>query len=208
MILNAITGKEEFPIGQCKLNLFFAPSSRFPGSETFLGMAAREGKNGISAHGQRTVIPAVQGGVKELGEWTNASYNVPERMVLKIFGQKKTQEVSRPTMASMFVQVRDSAPLNRVLFRTLGWSRAAFQSVMIEGRFDIISADEARALGVYIPAQYAHYAQEDYIRRLFTVEQVAPETHTRVEVAPRVVENSLGQEVEIVTTRRRRGISL
>lgn len=187
---------------------FVCGTSRFPGPETFLGVAAREGKHGVSAQGQRTVIPAVHGGIKELGEWTNASYNVPERMVLKIFGQKKTQEVSRPTMASMFVQVRETGPLNRVLFRTLGWARAAFQSVLVEGRFDIISADEARALGVGIPAQYAHYATDEYVRRLFTVEQIAAETHARAEVAPRVIENSQGQEVEIATTRRRRGISL
>lgn len=208
MLIQTVTGKEDFETGSCKLHAFFAPTTRFPGKEVFLGQAAMEAIASIRRHGQRTVVPAIPGAQKIVGEWTTATYDIPERVVIKLFASKKLQNVSRPTMASVFIQMRETAPLTRCVFRTIGGPRAQYQQVSIEGRFDVIPATEAKALGVFIPAQYDHYSQQEYIDRLFSFVEVSPALRPRQEVAPRIIENSLGQEVEIAITRRRRGLSL
>jgi len=171
-------------------------------------MAAQDPTRQISKAGMPTILPAAPGMREELGKWTNGNYQVAEGQVLKAFGWKKPKGVSQATQGHIYLQARENAALRRIMFNTMAWNRGQFSTVFVEGRFDILTTDQLRALAVNFMANATHLIEDPSHLRVFRIHEVSPEIVPVVEVVTHNVVNSAGEQVAVAAPRRRRGMQL
>ena len=214
MLIQTMTGFENFQRSSAKTHIFFMPCQEFPGAEAAIGHAARHSsspRNRISRHGPRNRVQAAPGLTDDFGYWTSAAYEVPRGMILKLYAARKTEAMTpgRHLNASMLVRVRESAPLIRVWVGLTGDERATFSRVnVIEGRMDILTLEEGGRFGVQIRPQFCVQFNEDNIRLMFEVEVVEPAMSAAPTVGTRERTNATGEVTEVTTIRRRRALDL
>lgn len=208
MILTATTGTEAFALGASKFHTFFVPTLAFPGKEIHIGVAGRDQHCPVGLVGYPQVLPAAPGYRDELGKWTTGNYELPEGMVLKVFGYKKMAANSHPTSASQLIRMREGGPLQRIKMPTVGWVNAQYQTVEVTGRFDLLTVEEAAVLGVRVPPQYLPGFHPTSTERVFRYEEVEAERATKVQTETKNVVNTQGEEVAVRTQQRRRNMDL
>jgi hypothetical protein len=208
VMITATCGKENFPgVGTSQFHVFFVPTSSAQGSEVHLGVQSKKGAY-VTGVGFQRPIPAAVGMREELGKWTHGTYDVDEGIVLKAFCMKKTANVSSASQFNQLIRVRARAAHRRLSFPTLGWSRGAFASVSIEGRFDLLTLDEARRIGVTIPMALSGYYSGGMRPTMFEEFVLEPQIEALPTVQEAIVRNSEGREVVVPVTRRRRALDL
>lgn len=207
MMLLATTGHENFQTGSAKSYLFVTPTRATPGKEMHIGIASRAG-GGIRQVGSPQSVPAAPGMRPEMGKWTTCNYNIPEGTLLKLFASRSGGFGSMRIQASLFLLARDHAAFRRVSTILTGHPKATFSRVQVEGRFDIITVDEAIRLGANVPAHFRGTFDESMTRRAFEIVEVDREIAAAPVQHVEVVENSQGEEVEVVRRRRGRALDL
>lgn len=208
MLLQTILGNENFPTGSSKVHIFFIPTNELPGREIHIGSAARGQTSArIRLHGQSQKLPAAPGCRRELGEWTSATFDVPEGVVFKVYAQRNSAGGHRE-QALVYIQMRENAAHRRLLVRTTGWDRGQYASVPIEGRFDILDASDRRRLGIGIAPAFERFAEPSVVTTLVVEETLGQAISGRPVVEETVIENAEGQAVRISTERNRRDLDL
>lgn len=209
-------GNENFPTGVCKYHPFFIPTRAFAGQEMHLMEYARSphaAENAPMRVLNQQRVPALSGFREETGFWSTASVDLPEGMVLKLFGMKQPKGNGRfypKTMAYLYVQIRANAALRRVVASTLGSSGLSLQPARsflnyIEGRFDILSVRDLAGLGVSVLPNTMRMMSAQNVQALFTDQVLQPELQGRTVVRQTSVVNSSGSRVavqKVKTTRR------
>lgn len=204
MLLTAITGSETWQGWSAKVHLFHSPR-RGQGREVHIGIAARDPANNISYAQQGTAALARPGMRAELGQWTNSTFDVPEGEVFKLFAQRSSGPVRQ---ANMFLQTRGEAALQRVVVRLSTHPQAAYSAVHIQGRFDLLSWEQARDMGIVVLPQFRPHFEPSVASRMFEVQVVEQAIRARPVVENRVVETTSGEEVIVPTRRRGRALKL
>ena len=155
----------------------------------------------------RTAIAARPGMRVELGQWHRANYLLPPRSILKLYGQRHAGQGHMDAKAMMFIRLREEAchrhvvmPLSR---GTVGAQSAAF----VNGRFDVMTLDEAEACGINVAAHFRRFYEPAAVR-LFTDNIVSPEVEARPVVRRVRVRNEHGQDVTFVRTKKPRALRL
>ena len=214
MLIQTMTGFENFQQSSSKAYAFVMPCREFPGTEEALGQASRNSsdpRGGIRRHGPRNRVQAAPGLTNDFGHWTSAAYEVPEGIVLKLYAARKTEAMTpgRHLNASMLVRMREGAPLIRVWAGLTGDERATFSRVnIIEGRMDVLTPGEGGRFGVQIRPQFRVQFNEDNCRLMFEVETMAPAMSAAPIVGTRERTNAAGEAAEVTTMRRRRALDL
>lgn len=179
-LISVTSGKENFPESATKVFVFAVATARHPmdnGTEVFLDVAARLGY-GIERQGRPNRTPAASGYREDLGSWTVGQYHVQENTLIKVHANRSVR--GRRSSANVFLQVRERAALRRVTVQLSGDHRADRSAVhAVEGRFDVLTVAQVRALQARAPEQALHFAQPAYTGPMFTITELAPEVSPR-----------------------------
>ena len=213
MLITITFGNENFQRSNSKYQLFGVACGQIGGwdpvQKHLWMLDCQDGL--ISQHGAQTKVDAAPGYKAEFGKWTTRQYQVPEGLLIKLYGKRKLAEMvsGRETQACMFLQVREGAPLIRVTARLTGDERANSHTItMFEGRADILTLDEAQALGARLPRHQREQFADYNVETLYSVRVLSPETEGRVVPQAREIENTQGERVRVTVPRRRRAIDL
>lgn len=214
MLISVTFGNENFQNSSAKYQMFACRSSEhvdIEPAQKHLWMAAKDGNAIIRRHGGINKVPAAPGYKEELGKWSTCQYDVPEGLVIKLYGMRKLPEMvsGRHMTASMFLQSREEAALIRVTALLTGDGRAGQSEIsMFEGRADLITLQDARDLGVSIQAHHASQFEDYNQDTLFRIEMLSEMISARPTVQANVVQNTQGESVRVVTPRRTRAIQV
>ena len=202
MIISATHGREQLGRAEAKYYHFACRTAehRLPEEESHLWLAAKAGAVGVSQTSLN--VQKSPPGLDPTYTWSQGSYEVPEGLVIKVFGSRTaSRDVRR---AATFLLCGEHQPLVR-LRGLVGLTRQNQDVLLFEGRASVISAENAKDLSVRVDNPHLH--EQCGRDGLFTVQQLAPGTRTRsVEVVK--VTNSMGREVELEVRLPRRKIKL
>lgn len=212
MLIQTITGSQNFPEGSTKLHVFFVPTRQRMGQEIHIGQLARGANPDVPASASNVQrFAAWSGASATLGEWTRANYDIPEGVVLKVYGSKR-QSLQGQNMgearAAVYLQMRSGAALNRIAFSMLQNPKSPIASATIEGRFDILNMQQLAQLGVGLNVTTLALLNERQVERLFSFSVLDRPTEARREVKTTTVKNSEGQSVVIQKATAKRAVKL
>lgn len=211
MMLNITTGNCNYPTGSSKVHVFVVPTRQFPGKEANIGMLFKEVQPAFSAIRRinSTIVPAAPAlAPTDAGKWTQSTYDVPEGLVLKVFGMTTSQGMQMRRMGNVLIRMRTGGALNRLAAVLAQHPKATLTRATIEGRFDILSLEQAEGLGVRVPPQYRMHFEDVHWRRMFNLEQVEAQIEAPPRVEVRRIENSEGQTVAVAVASRNRMLDI
>lgn len=209
MLLSVTSGSENFPdVGVSKFYTFYTPCREHSGTEAHIGQRAKMRQANLIPSGFPQGHPAAPGFIDHYGRWTMSTYDVANGVMLKIFASMKRHGVSRATTMNQLIRVRAGAALRRINFRTLGWSKGAFAVVHVEGRFDLLTVEEATRLGVVIPESFVGTYRPMQPNGLLTCDVLDAETVSEPVLADRMITNTAGEAVAVPAAYRRRALDL
>jgi hypothetical protein len=208
MLIQCTTGFENFPNSSAKAHVFVVPTARMLGKEMHIAVACKGVYPGLRKVGVETKQPAAHGLRRELGEWTTASYEVPNGMLLKIFGTRSGGWGGMRVMANQIIRPRADAALRRISVILTGHERASLARASIEGRFDLVPLAEALLSGVAVPPSFRPSFDETMQQRAFEYHEIEPELRSIPTTQTRVVTNAAGEDREVSTSVRRRALDL
>lgn len=206
-LLRAISGHETTANSSVTVGTFFMPTERYPGKEYRLEIAAKTG-NGIVRIGEQSKIPAFPGGRPEQGVWTHASYSVPGGMLVKVFARRTGGHGSLIRTGSLILRSRAEAAYLRLDIELTRGQGCACIDATIEGRFDIVSVEDALLEGALIPPHFRVYFQPEFVNQLFTVRTLEPAIAAAPVKITQMVTNTEGVDVALTTTRKRRAMDI
>jgi hypothetical protein len=209
MLLQTTYGQENFQSGSSKTYLFTMPTTAFPGKEVNVAVAAKDVHAGIRVVQSQPPVPAATGMVAEVGKWTTTTYEMPEGRLLKLFMMRNTPDFGTMRVgANLLLRVRSGAALRRVGAILVGHPRATYTRAWTEGRFDILSVAQARALGAAIPRHFEPSYDQTMVSRGYEIVEIEPEHEAPPVPHAQVVTSSRGEEVVVTSVRRRRALEL
>lgn len=212
MLISAVCGSENFPNGSCKYHLFFVPTRQRMGKEAHISQLAK-GLNPDVPVSQTQVrkFAAMTGYPETLGYWIQSMYDVPEGVVLKVFGTKR-ETVQRQQLpartAAIYIQLRSSAPLQRISGATLRDPKGQLQSATFEGRFDILTLREMAALGIGVNTMTMNQIAPGAVQRLFEITTLDRALQERTVVKQTIIRNAEGETVSVAKATTRRAVKL
>lgn len=212
MLIQATTGDQNFATGSTKLHLFFVPTRRHMGQELHIGRLAQGANPEVPCtSSNKRVFPAMNGAPNTLGLWTQANYEVPEGVVLKVFGSKRTsiqgQRLNNHT-ATIYIQVRSGAALSSIGFQLLPHDRSPITRAELQGRFDILTVAELAQLGVGLNPQVLASMSNAAVGRIFSLSTLERQTQARQVEKTTTIRNSDGETVAIKRAVTRRAVKL
>jgi len=208
-MIETMCGSENFPGMQSKVYLFYTPSYAFPNpmGEQQLFAAAKTGLHGVSALRAGGRINAHENGDTNAGFFTKSDYAIPEGMILKLFAMRKVG-TGLPHVGSVFLRARATAALRRYEVALTGFNRATLRNGYVEGRFDVLSLAQAKALGVRVNPLHEKQFNPVTARAMITPKDLSPEIAAAPVLDKRTIENAEGQAVEVTRVRSKRSLDL
>ncbi|QIG76106.1 hypothetical protein EVC24_085 [Rhizobium phage RHph_I4] len=212
MLIQAITGDQNFPNGSSKLHLFFVPTRQRMGQECHIGQLAKGANPDVPCTASNVRrFSAMNGAPETIGRWTQANYDVPEGVVLKLFGSRRNsiqgQSLQNHT-AVIYLQVRSNAALTSINFSLLTHDRSPITRAELQGRFDILTGAELAQLGVGLHPQTLMSMADHKVQRLFTLSTLERQLQAKQSVRTTTIQNSEGETVAIQKAVTRRAVKL
>lgn len=209
MLINTVTGNENFSNSSAKVHVFYKPSRAFPGNEMFLGQMAKAGGYGhnVSTHGPVSFVSAAQGMRMEIvGKWATQTFNVPDGMIIKVFGWRQSRGLAVSAIA--LLKARSTAAMNRLSVQLTGNERATYAYANIEGRFDVLTPEQAVAEGCKFTPLEIKQLDPVALQRLFSITVMDAELARPVEQRKVNVKTADGTAVSYVEERKLRRIDI
>jgi hypothetical protein len=204
--IETLTGDINLRYGSAKAFVFYSPRAFNAGAaEQHLGIAAKSPQTSsvvrkISPFG--IVTPSVSGYAPEVGgKMIRMSYEVANGEVLKVFGQRRAGAGKLTMTACQFLRVRDTAALTEVTVRLLSDPSVTEPFAKVVGRFDLISLEEAKALGVKVLPQFEKMFHQSSVEYLFATRIIDAEK-AKVET----IQKDDGSTALVTVQKRRRFI--
>lgn len=205
MLIETLTGNQNFPGKLAKVYAFVVPSRRFPApGEVPLFTAAKEATFGVRKHSGGGRILACEGMSDAAGFFNQTTYEVPEGLILKVFATKKTPVSDGTRVGAVFIQTRADAALQRIEVVLNDHPGATITRAHIEGRFDVVSLEDAEKAGVRVLPMNRRTFFAESVKGLISRKVIAPETKAKPVVSTNVIQNSAGEEVEVQTRASKR----
>lgn len=205
-ILETVTGSATFTGRTAKCQAFFVPTRDNGGSEQPLGITVQQNvAAGIRVAQRLGSVPAGQGmNPKVVGEWRSVNYEIPDGTVVKIFGDRHVNGVR--SIANQYIRMRANGPFWTIKVRLTEYGKASVDEATFRGRFDVLSPDEAKALGARIMPGLEKFYTRAACGSVFRYEQLAPALVERTVVQTKQVTNSEGEAVVVAVPKSRRRI--
>lgn len=178
--IETLTGEVNLRYGSAKAFVFYSPRIGAAGAaEQHLGIAA---KSPQTAHLVRklspfpTITPSVSGYAPEVGgKMIRTTYEIANGEVLKVFGQRRAGAGKLTFSACQFLRVRDTAALVELTVRLLSDPIVAEPYAKILGRFDLMTLDEAKSIGVKVLPHFEKMFTQGVVEDLIAAHVIAPE---------------------------------
>ena len=208
--IETLTGDVNLRAASAKCFVFHTPHAGGAGvEERHLGLAAKSNQTSSvvsTVSPYPVVIPSVQGYTQEIGgKMVRMTYAVADGEILKLFAQRRPGEGKMPVAACQFVRVRSSAALRCIEARLLTDAVVNEPLAFIRGRFDLITLEEARALGVKVEGYYDKMFLAGAVDHIMTTAVISPEVAQAQIVKPA---NGKPAVVVLGEAKRRRKITI
>ena len=208
MLITSYTGKEVVSGRETSVSLLFIPSHQFAGKVEPLFARARNDVS-IREQGRAQYIPALNGMRPELvGQWIVSTHHVPENMLFAV--RAKINQRGIVADGAVLLQTREGAPLVRINVALSRAPKAALEVAYIEGRFDVLTAQQAAAEGAQLMGQQTLIQAFIPSRRdgVMSFQTLAQQTVTRKETQITTTKNSQGEIVQVAKIKRNRQLDL
>lgn len=210
--IRVMTGNDSYRSGRATVAAQMMTSRAFPenadGRRAFyLTDLHRMGLFGVQRVGQQQRLPGAINGNGDLGVWWDASYVVPDGMIIMIQLEVNDRANAFSDKGRVLIRTRANGPLWRLSARRIQDPLANTNvNPVIEGRFDFITLAEAAAAGCAVastnPAVNRLYNMSTWSRMIdyakLTEGQAAPRVQTE-----RITVGGKTQEVSTATKSRR-----
>lgn len=220
--ISTVTGFETFDDASAKVHVFWCPQGQAraqqPGTES--PAAPAEIECHLNQAAKPSDPPHPSGVMKgpsmrdtpqariELTQWYVSSYGVPEGTVLKMFGARSTKWNERRLTASIYIRVRERAALRRIRMGLTNNELSVRTHAELTGRFDVMSVEEVKALGVSVLGIYERFADPLWYGALFELVEIEPEEAPRTVVESTEVEVGEGETKQVRRVVRRRVLDI
>ena len=208
-VINTLLGEVNLAQSSAQVRMFHCDSRTK--LEKFISVSCKDAGSGVRAYGPALFSPSVKGCVQDVGgRFIQASYDVAEEHILKVFTKIKQGYGKMDKLANFFIRVREEAAYRSLKINTLTNVSVLFRTASIEGCFDILTLDEALAEGIKVKQEFRRlYAQESVERILsesnVLVKEKSPPTKKKV---VQVVDHATGEVVNVVKAKRRRALDI
>lgn len=212
MLIETCTGNENFNHSSAKVYVLHQPSRDFPAAKSVHLFVLGKGPDATVTNVSTRFVEAAPGLIDDFGKWALTRFEVPEGMILKVYGQRKMGGVTGPgrhSGAAMLLRLRNDAALRRINMPLTGDERAHFSSIHpLTGKFDILTVAQAHAFGVNVDS-FRSQMQEANVENVFAMETLEAEQAPPVEEQTVTVQNTPGEQaVEVAVRRRHRALDL
>lgn len=202
-LISTYTGQQQGFGTMCQQNFF----GHYEGREQPMFQIARQGST-VRRNGTNTFKAASGNYIEDYGSWTNISYEVPERFIMKLFAKKNTGWGNRQIAASVFLMARDTAAVRRIRFPLAQDQRWVLQHVETQGRFDILTLEEAETYGVTTSFVFRRFHAIEEVNRAFEITEIEPEIASRPILQTATVVTHDGETHRVSVRQRRRALDL
>ena len=211
MLAQVTFGREVFDDSGANYGVLASRTQAFPDinpAEAQLWMMSKEGVHGIRRIGGLEKLPAVPGHNELMGKWTTGTYELPEGLLVTVYGRRKLSAMvaGRHTEARVVLRVREHGPLIRLQGNLTGDSRTPASKVLFEGRVDMLTPQEAISEGAQITG-LSRYDSPN-VTALFTTTELSPELEQRVVVRQEEIKNAEGEVVRVPSAQPRRRLQV
>ncbi|KRW94259.1 hypothetical protein [Paracoccus sp. MKU1] len=218
MLIQVTTGSESFKTGASKYHVFVVPSTRYnlpDRKEQHIGIVQRLNLPSIPVRqvsAERS--PAAAGSMVDLGSWTKTTFEVPDGLILKVWGQRTLSGAAIGAdrgvtgIGAMLIQTRASAALRRITCLRVPDRQASVTTVTLEGRFDVLTLRDAAEQGAALPMDRIGQFTSPAARQIFAVHQIDGELSARPVATVETVKGERGEAVQVQTVKMRRAIDL
>lgn len=219
--IETVTGNSNLQEGSAQCRAFVvlprdAISNRFKQEEKHLGQAVKDAAmhSIITNVGRAVPMSAVTDLSKEQsGTVCRACYQVSEGTIIKVMFQKRGEWGKGVRTANIYLRVREEAAHRRFVMRLNNNPSATERDAFIEGRFDVLTPDEAAGYGVTTKDAFKKLFEPAKQRAAGVNEVVLDEAVSRKpthEVVAEIegTEGKGGVRRKVTRRRRRRGIQL
>lgn len=205
--IETLTGEINLRYGSAKAFVFHSPRQfvNTGVNEMHLGIAAKSPQTALVVRRISpfpTVTPSVSGYAPEIGgKMTRMTYEVANGEILKVFGQRRAGAGKLTISACQFLRVRDTAALTEVTVRLLSDPNVTEPFAKVIGRFDLITLEEAKSLGIRALLQFEKMFHPTSVEYLFSSRIIAAEK-AKVET----IQKEDGTAAMVTVQKRRRFI--
>jgi hypothetical protein len=207
MQFRIITGSDNLQSGSTKFHVFHAPSHQRPGAEKFLSQLAKDKNPEVPVStGRMRKVSAVAGFPDEMGVWWEAMFELPDGLVMKVWAAKSTG--GRMEYANTWIKVRSGAPLRRCAVSTTQHSGAAYNEVLVEGRFDYLSFTDLKIQGVAADQRDVMNGMPDKVRAMFRDTILEHEIEKRSVLKSKIIVDTDGNQQKMHKIAARRAVKL
>lgn len=160
--------------------------------------------------GQPIYEPAIAGRKPEIaGQWFVTNYNLEPDDVIKLCVSKKLTWNSLIKQAHIYLRMRQQAAFRSVRIPLLAKANSSRAEAQLQGRFDILTVEEAQTEAGIIPnPNYIHMHAEYNRNPLFRIDELEPEERPRVRVTTSILTNEEGDGVRVLSKRRSRRVTI
>jgi hypothetical protein len=207
-VLECCTGNATFSQRAAKVQVFFVPTRDIGGQELPLSVAMTSNPSiGIRKVASRGVVPAGEGMNPEVvGRFMMNDYDIPDGVILKLFCTRTLP--GQHSTGNVFIRMRAAGPFKEIRAKLADYPKATINEAIFRGRFDVISPEEAAALGARVPVQFAKFYYASAVRAVFNFVELAPAIEEKRVLATKVTSDSFGRETTIVTAKTRRKLGV
>lgn len=212
MLLRTVTGNESFREGSAKYHVLVPSQNTLTLSkEMFITEAAKMSATRIAKLNTNKLNA---GPVQDMGVIWDNQWDVPDGLIIKVFGQRQAaggRSIASGGLrrsASMYLQMRRGASLQRILFTRVGAAIANQGEMLIEGEFDRIDWRSAVEQGVNMDPRFMGQFDERRYEGLFSVNVIREAVTTRSVARTERVRNDSGETVEVKTVANERAVDL
>lgn len=203
-ILETQTGNASFTGRTAKVQAFFVPTRDQGGKELPLGVTVMQNAaSGLRVMQRLGEQPAGQNMKSAIvGAWRSVNYEIPDGTVVKIFAERNINGVRQ--IANQYIRMRSTAAFRTIKARLTDYPKATLNQAVFRGCFDVLSPDEAKALGAHIPAGFERFYSRAAVNAVFVYEELAAEREARKVMEVKQIETSTGETKTIAVSKSRR----
>lgn len=176
-IITCMTGNENITPNTAKFYVFWTPTRKcvdLYGTKEEKNIQIQiEGNSPITFVSKGYPERAMAGRIAEFGTFVNNKYDIANGTVLKIFAQRQLGLMSRQFRAGVFLKVDEKAPYYQIKMDLTKSPGATFSETLVEGRFHLLTLEDAQKLGITVPPMFASMFLPNMTQSLLKVSKIA-----------------------------------
>ena len=177
--LNSVLGQQSLHGSTAKFHAFVRYTQGNSPKEIHIAQAPRKiGSPVVRVHGRRVRQNAKIGAIEEIGTWTTCAYSLEEGAVVKLYAQRIHPIRTRRRHANIYLRMRNHAPLYKLSMNLWQGERGdewLYDSVWVQGRFDILDEEGRARFGVGVEPGLQHMCTQEALDSILLVERVESE---------------------------------